>query len=784
MARTSHSALVMWPSLLLVLTLLACAPPFSCAQSHRQHAQYSSLYHGSTHGSHPNHQPQARDPHFENHRLGRQLLQLRPGGTELLASVPSGSTAGGDSEPLANRTVLLATERTRRVNPRNNFKYYVGGWNLTSDDYWASMTWSVIYAPVVGLGWILLGIGFSLFLLCLYLFCRNRWEQMRDPGAHVYTPQQLHFVLFAMACGTIIVLAGFGLMVAGSRQLSGRIVEIASYSVGAVNATTNVVYGAATAIQVTAATRINGELMPPEERLTLFDFSRKVTAIAVELNEGVSDSDQELRRFVHDVSVVVYFFGCINVVVILMAVVVALIQWVTLSNILVAFLWLLSFATWCTVALFLIVVIATSDTSAAMRQVIASPSTPTSMHAWVPCVGEDPVVNAARYARYTARAAIGFVNETVWRNYPQVFPHLNSSGLCSPFGPGPDYTFNEAACGRRDVDFKAFVEVLLPTVTCSSSSSNQQCPTTSTRASASTSSSSPRALAPIPPSVAADISLAYSAVERLDGTAPPLMALLTCGYVASVAAFISRTILGLQRAAALLWSGTMVVAVGGMVVAVAVPVYVFRAMRCLAEGEDGVESGFYKSGDYSATPALLPIATYTASAAAAASHGYNPTISNPYTAATAANSQQPQYPPPPPLPLSSLHPSNNDNNNNNNNVSSSLQEDSSVRESSIVSESDRDDEPITASHLSQAQSSYKAINYNSNTRLTSAAASSAAPSGVASSSRATPTVPSRAIGGGALGSGDGRGGNTYSNNNPPTGFGASGYGSSYDSYNR
>ncbi|CAI7927410.1 unnamed protein product [Closterium sp. NIES-54] len=219
--------------------------------------------------------------HQQQHGVGRHLLQsvLSPDGSTVVNATGS---------VLANATILLATDRARRINPINEFKYYIGGWNLSSDDYWApltfsadyapaigllraillsslppplpsphappsvvyppatgvewlqlgvgfvllalpslvspsstqhtlspplqpptlhqSVTFSVVYAPVIGFAWLLLGVGFVLFLVSLFLFCRARWDEMRDPAAHVYSPQNISLLLYALVVGAMIVM--------------------------------------------------------------------------------------------------------------------------------------------------------------------------------------------------------------------------------------------------------------------------------------------------------------------------------------------------------------------------------------------------------------------------------------------------------------------------------------------------------------------------------------------------------------------------------------------------
>ncbi|GJP78245.1 hypothetical protein CLOP_g8570 [Closterium sp. NIES-67] len=549
---------------------------------------------------------QSSDRPYQQQRVGRHLLQsvLSPDGSTVVNATGS---------VLANATILLATDRTRRINPINEFKYYIGGWNLSSNDYWASVTFSVVYAPVIGFAWLLFGVGFVLFLLSLFVFFRARWDQMRDPAAHVYSPQHISLLLYALIVGGMIVITGFGLMIGGSVQLNDRLGEIGDYTIRVTNATTTAVYNVASAIQVTAGTKINQQLLPPEQRLQIFEFSKRVTSAALELNDVITNSDTELRAFGKSMSTTVFVVGCIAFAFVVLTVVAAVFQWATFSHVMCTLVWITAFVTWCIVAVFLAVVTVSGDTEYAVKDVTLYPSLHTAFNRWVPCLNETKLGDAARFARFTAYDVISFTNGAVQGMYPQLFPRLNASaGICSPFGPGPDYFYNASVCPPKSISFRQFKE-LLPQVTCPDTG----CPR-------------PKGKAPVdrvPAAVAKELQMAWMSVDRLDGSVPLVAALTNCSHVSSVARYVGGSASGVQNAATLLWSGAMVLAVGAMVVAVAAPLYVFRAMRCLPDGDKG--DSLYKSHDASGLPTAVvgpPVLTYAAGSA----QGYPQSSSQPY----------------------------------------------------------------------------------------------------------------------------------------------------------
>ncbi|CAI5478575.1 unnamed protein product [Closterium sp. Yama58-4] len=437
----------------------------------------------------------------------------------------------------------------------------------------------------------------------------------------------------------MIVITGFGLMIAGSVQLNDRLGEIGDYTIKVTNATTTAVYNVASAIQVTAGTRINEQLLQPEQRLQIFEFSKRVTSAALELNDKITNSDSELRDFGKKMSTTVFVVGCIAFAFVVLTVVAAILQWATFSHVMCTLVWITAFVTWCIVAVFLTVVTVSADTESAVKEVTLYPSLNTAFSRWVPCLNATKLGDAARFARFAAYDVITFTNGNIQGTYPKLFSRLNASaGICSPFGPGPDYLYNDTACPPNSISFRQLKD-LLPEVTCPDSG----CPK---------GKDGKPPLDMMPAAVARDVRLAWISVDRLDSSVPLVAALYNCLHVSSVAKYVGGAATGVQSAAVLLWTGAMVLAVGAMVVAVAAPLYVFRALRCLPDGGKGTNSMYKQQDDptFSTVSVGPPVLAYAAGAAAThhalqqSSQPYPQSSSQPYP----QSSSQPYPPPHPP----------------------------------------------------------------------------------------------------------------------------------------
>ncbi|CAI7845979.1 unnamed protein product [Closterium sp. NIES-54] len=345
------------------------------------------------------------------------------------------------------QNVTLAPNRTYRRNPLNGLNYYTGGWNPSSKDYWASVMWSVVYAPLLGLLWLILGLGILGFSLLTCLCCRDKWSEMRDPAYAKYTKKDLWVPLGFMLLGIVAVLVGFSVMLAGGVQLSNRVHKVTDYITESVHFTTSVIFNMTSIVQLTATINITNTVVPPAQKADIQSKAVVANQTATELQAKTEDGITIINNTLRVVTLTFSIIGCIITALCILALIFSLLKWVVASNVIVTLIWVVVFFTWCTTAGFIIAYLVNGDTSVALEEVEQSPTMNSAMDTYLHCIPSDQLLNATRYARYTASTALTTANTSVATNTPEAFDLVNATGgICVPYGPPPDYTRNMSYC--------------------------------------------------------------------------------------------------------------------------------------------------------------------------------------------------------------------------------------------------------------------------------------------------------------------------------------------------
>ncbi|CAI5474983.1 unnamed protein product [Closterium sp. Yama58-4] len=478
----------------------------------------------------------------------------------------------------ALQNVTLAPNRTHRKNPLDGLNYYTGGWNPSSKDYWASVMWSVVYVPLFGLLWLILGLGILGFSLLTCLCCRDKWTEMRDPAYAKYTKKDLWVPLGFMLLGIVAVLVGFSVMVAGGVQLHNRVNRVTQYVTEQVDFTASVIFNLSKIVETSSSITVANAVIPADKKADIENKARKANETATELQAKTADGINIINNGLRVLSITFYVIGCVITALCLFALLFALLKWVVASNILVTLIWVVVFFTWCLTAGLLVAYLVNGDTSIALEQVQQSPTINSAMDKYLHCIPSEKLLNATRYARYTAATVLTTVNSSVDSNAPRIFTFLGvPGGICVPYGPAPNYTRDMSYCDpSTTITFQQFVNTL------------------STTASSSVL---------VPEVVRNDLTAAAKTLALLESTIPNVLALVDCSYVASIAAFAMSEAQAMITNFQMLWVGFLVITIACMMQALSMPIYVFRAVRLGDKLSDAEVEGLYKA---SAVPVAYP----------------------------------------------------------------------------------------------------------------------------------------------------------------------------------
>ncbi|KAK8574779.1 hypothetical protein V6N12_062461 [Hibiscus sabdariffa] len=123
-----------------------------------------------------------------------------------------------------NHSVILAAKETRRPDPTNNFRTYTGGWDITSQHYFASVSYSAIPFLVMAVIWFVL---MGIFVLCACICCC--FCQRKKP--YGYSRYVYAFSLVCLILFTMTSIAGSSVMFTGERRFLESVKKFTSYLV-------------------------------------------------------------------------------------------------------------------------------------------------------------------------------------------------------------------------------------------------------------------------------------------------------------------------------------------------------------------------------------------------------------------------------------------------------------------------------------------------------------------------------------------------------------------------
>ncbi|CAI5511653.1 unnamed protein product [Closterium sp. Naga37s-1] len=418
-----------------------------------------------------------------------------------------------------------------------------------------SVIWSVVYAPLLGLLWVILGLGI-----------------LRILAAH---------------------LVGFSVMVAGGAQLKNRVDNVTHYLTEQVDFTASVVFNLTKIVETSSTITVANAVIPADKKADIENKARQANETATELQAKTADGIDIINSSLRLLTITFYVIGCIITALCLFALLFSLLKWVVASNIIITIIWVVVFFTWCTTAALIIAYLVNGDTSVALEQVQQSPTMSSAMDKYLHCIPSEKLLNATRYARYTAATVLTTANSSVAANAPRALTYLNApGGICVPYGLPPNFTRDSSYCGNGTISFQQFVNGL---------------------------SSTANSSALVPDVVKNDLTATATTLALLESTIPNVLTLVDCSYVANIAAFAIAEAQGMITNFQMLWIGFLVITIACMMQALSMPIYVFRAVRLGDRLNDAEAEGLYKA---SAVPVAYPAGGETE----AHTYGNNPSF--------------------------------------------------------------------------------------------------------------------------------------------------------------
>lgn len=332
----------------------------------------------------------------------------------------------------SNSSFLLASERTDRRDPLNNFKDYSGGWNISNRHYWASVGFSA--APLFGIaiGWFVI---FGLILIssaCYFCCCRR--------PIHSYSRIAYAISLILLLLFTLAAIIGCVLLYNGQGKFNNSTSNTLDYVVGQANLTVQNLRDFTGNLSEAKRIKVATLLVPADLQTRIDEIVTKVNTSANDLDRRASDNSKNIRHVLRTARLILIIVAAVMLLLAFLGFVFSILGLQCLVYILVFIGWFLVAATFIMAGVFLILHNVGGDTCVAMDEWVIHPSEHTALDDILPCVD----VATANESLYRSREVTyklsdivnNVINGVANSNNPTI--RFNQSGpsmptLCNPF---------------------------------------------------------------------------------------------------------------------------------------------------------------------------------------------------------------------------------------------------------------------------------------------------------------------------------------------------------------
>ncbi|TKY64594.1 hypothetical protein E2542_SST14492 [Spatholobus suberectus] len=364
----------------------------------------------------------------------------------------AGFPAQGSQSNANNSTLPLAAERTRRIDPSNDFKYYEAGWDITNTHYFLSVVFSGISPVVIGALWFfIVAICFITVacLRCCCCCCRRKKKSRTDYSRTIYAISLIFLSLFL-----IMTIIGGVFLYTGLGKFQTTASDVSDILVTRANTIVDIIHNVMVNLQATKNIQVASFYLPDDIKLGIEkaeSFSSQTDYIKRQAEETARISTKVLNA----VSYNLIFVGG-------MMLILAVVGFGKYINLLFIG-WILVTSTFILSGVTLIVHNGVADTCVAMEEWVQHPRDHSALSKLLPCMDETAAQKTLDITRNTSFQVVNMVNEFLINvaNNADVPPlpdrdiYYNQSGptvppLCNPYFPN----LTERACGPSEVDLK------------------------------------------------------------------------------------------------------------------------------------------------------------------------------------------------------------------------------------------------------------------------------------------------------------------------------------------
>ncbi|KAK8952895.1 hypothetical protein KSP40_PGU018409 [Platanthera guangdongensis] len=359
------------------------------------------------------------------------------------------ATSGSSDEPnltasfsSENPPFILAAERTRRVDPLNDYKYYTGGWNITDEHYLATLVFNAARFALISIAWF---VGFGLVLVftcCFSCFCGRRQQHRSNSYSPSWHALSL-IILILLAC---VAIFGCIMLFAGHGKYQNSAMSLLNYAKDQSDFVLENLQDFADKMEGAKNVEVDQVFLPADLQAEVDEISTKLSTSLQLLSSRASKSLSFLAGILNIIKTNLVITTVFMLVLTFLGLLCSLLGMQFLVYFLVIVGWIAVSIMFVLSGSFLIVHTAVGDTCVALDEWAARPQETTSLSDIIPCVdiatANESLSRSKEVTFQLVKVVNGFIVNVSNVNYPPVVvpPPLNynQSGprmprLCNPY---------------------------------------------------------------------------------------------------------------------------------------------------------------------------------------------------------------------------------------------------------------------------------------------------------------------------------------------------------------
>ncbi|AEC07678.1 transmembrane protein [Arabidopsis thaliana] len=412
---------------------------------------FTSLSISHSHGASTIHISPTQPPAASSEKTGSVMKFI-------VAEAPLLGPAGfNNPQVIEVASVALAAQRTYRKDPLNGFEKYTGGWNISNQHYWASVSYTAVPLFVLAAVWFL-GFGICLLVICMCHICHRTNSVGYSKVAYVVS---LIFLLIF----TVIAIIGCVLLYSGQIRYNKSTTETLEYVMSQADSTISQLRAISDYLASAKQAAVLQVLLPANVQTEIDQIGVKLDSSVATITEKSTNSSNHIRHFLDSVRVALIVVSIVMLVVTFLGLVSSIFGMQVIVYTLVILGWILVTGTFILSGTFLVLHNATADTCVAMSEWVERPSSNTALDEILPCTDNATAQETLMRSREVTGQLVELINTVITNvsniNFSPVFVpmYYNQSGpllplLCNPF----NHDLTDRSCSPGDLDLNNATE--------------------------------------------------------------------------------------------------------------------------------------------------------------------------------------------------------------------------------------------------------------------------------------------------------------------------------------